>query len=113
MSIQDNLSRQRKRFKHDPEALALLVNYEVRAAAHRKTSDYRQGYEDGARDAQVITQPIKTGGHTEEAYTRIRSQYEAAIHTFAPTAWQLGYGEGFDAKVLELRPETAEGDDAG
>lgn len=74
--------------------------------------DYQRGYQDGYREGQIITQPVNTNGHTEEEFVRIRAKYYAAIYSFAPTQYELGYGDGLDAAAYEYqesKQDTTEG----
>lgn len=58
---------------------------------------YQQGHLDGQRDARVLLQPRgPNGAHSFERYQAINATYRRAIFTVRPTAWQQGYGAGFD-----------------
>lgn len=62
---------------------------------------YQQGFDEGYADGKIITSPIKTNGHTEAEFCRIRNTYYACIYTLFPTDWQRGYGLGLDKAAEE------------
>jgi hypothetical protein len=63
-------------------------------------SDYEQGKAAGLADGLIISQPINTGGHTFEEWSRVRDTYAQAI-SFGASDWQRGYADGLDQRAIE------------
>lgn len=68
----------------------------------REGDDYHLGRQDGRHDATVLLHPRHVGGHTLEAYNRIRRAYAAAISPQGQAvAYYRGYADAFDAVAIQ------------